>query len=68
MVRISTLLSVSVFAAVALARRPDIYAALQCISLIFNLEIITPTTPGYSDASEPFNLRIHTDPSIIVVP
>ena len=68
---ISTLLSVSVFAAVALAWSPNVPAALKCISEnydLYDLTIITRSTPGYSDASKPYNLRLKTDPSIIVVP
>ncbi|KAF8499312.1 hypothetical protein JB92DRAFT_2743971 [Gautieria morchelliformis] len=63
---ISTLISVAAFAAVAWGK--DIYAAQACISSISSLVIFTPSTPGYANASAPFNLRIHTDPSFVVTP
>jgi hypothetical protein len=46
----------------------DFYSAQKCLYTIYGLEIFTPTTPGYDNASAPFNLRIHTDPSFVVSP
>ena len=70
MTKLSTLRSLSVLASVVTLAwgRKDVYSAQTCISTISNLVIFTPSTPGYSNASAPFNLRIHTEPSIVVTP
>jgi len=78
---VSTLLSVSLLASILVSALAyvtprkfpwgdddDVYSAVECISMISNLVIFTPSTPGYTNASTPFNLRIETDPAVVVTP